>query len=276
MVPRMFRPQSLAVALVLLIAVGACTSPEPGPSPSAPPTPTPTLTPTPTPIPTESPTVALLTVAVEKDGDSFVASDGVEYRVGMINTAERGECGGAEAADRAYELMAEGFTVEAYATDDFDRSVARVSTAAGDLGVLLAREGLADDRYLEPFAHQHPAYADELAQAFAAAEAERAGLWRTCWADGPWQGADPEPFTPAPDLTPGQHTGRTGEWPCHPDYVECIPDGPDLDCGQIDHQVRLFGQADPFRLDGNDTTAIDGTGCDTYPVWSPTEAYPYY
>ena len=214
---------------------------------------------------------ALLHVVEEKDGDSFVASDGVEYRVGMVNAPERSACGGTEASRLAYELMAQGFTAETYATDDYGRSVARIHTATGDLGVLMAREGLVDDRYLDQFRNQHPSYASELDTACAEARATDAGLWQTCWAPAAQdRGGAVEPTTDS------SHAGRTGQWPCHPAYRECLPDGPDLDCAEVGHTVELLGNADPFRLDGNSTTATDGWGCDTYPAWSPTESYPYY
>lgn len=115
-----------------------------------------------------------------KDGDSFVASDGVEYRVGMVNTPEVGECHAAEATAATAAWLADGFTVEPYATDGNGRTVARVATDEGDLGVLLARRGHADDRYLDQFRHEHPAYAAELDEAFAAARSEDAGLWGSC------------------------------------------------------------------------------------------------
>ncbi len=134
----------------------------------------------------KAPPAEPLTVQERRDGDSFVASDGVEYRVGMINTPEMSECGGPEAADQTYALLADGFTVEAYSGDNSGRSVARVHTVEGtDLGVWLARNGWADDRYLDGFRHEYPAYARELDDAFAAAEAEGAGLWGSCWASPP-------------------------------------------------------------------------------------------
>ena len=301
---RQGRPAAvLACVLSLGLLLGGCTStpaeepsqdaaaledttptPEATPTPTPEPTPTPTASRTPTPHPTApaaTPTAvptavssegsALLHVVEEKDGDSFVASDGVEYRVGMVNAPERSACGGTDASQRAYELMASGFTAEAYATDDYGRSVARIHTATGDLGVLMAREGLVDDRYLDQFRHQHPSYASDLDTAFAEARATDAGLWQTCWApvaEGRGGAAEPAANT--------AHAGRTGQWPCHPAYRECLPDGPDLDCAEVGHTVELLGNDDPFRLDGNSTTATDGWGCDTYPAWSPTESYPYY
>ena len=45
---------------------------------------------------------------------------------------------------------------------------------------------------------------------------------------------------------------------CHPSYSPCVPDGPDLDCGDIDGQVTVRGP-DEYRLDADK----DGTGCDS-------------
>ena len=259
------------------------------------PTPQPSTTPTATAAASASATapVRLLAVADPKDGDSFVASDGVEYRVGMIHTPELSACGGPEAADRAMALLADGFTVEAYSADQYDRAVARIWLADGrDFGVVMASEGMADDRYLTEFRHEHPPYADELEQAFAAARATAAGLWSTCWAaepstpstgSEPSGGASPGPEpaaagTVAPQPLAGgtSHGGAVGRWACHPAYYECLPDGPDLDCGEVGHQVTLLGNADPYRLDGNNTHRTDGLGCETYPAWDPNTAYDYY
>lgn len=218
-----------------------------------------------------------------KDGDSFVADDGMEYRIGLVNTPERAECGGAEAAERTQELLVEGFDAESYATDQHGRTVARITDAEGrDVGVQLAREGLADDRYLEEFRHEHPIYAAELHDAFARAREEGEGLWSRCWAEdsrttpGPTPHSPPGPESTGPEDTGLQgHVGTTGRWACHPAYHECLPDGPDLDCADVRHQVTLLGQADPYRLDGNSLTRTDGVGCDTWPPFDADETYPY-
>lgn len=136
-----------------------------------------------------------LRVSEPKDGDSFVASDGVEYRIGMVNTPERGECGAQQASERTYAVLAEGFAVDAYAQDTRGRSVARILTPQGDLGVLLAREGLADDRYLAGFRDENPEYARLLEDAFAAAAAARSGLHRTCWSDDTTAAIQAQPLT---------------------------------------------------------------------------------
>jgi len=262
----------------------SATTPEPSPSPSVDATPTAHAVPT----TVATPTPEVLTVVDPKDGDSFVASDGVEYRVGLINAPELSACGGPEAADRAEELLAAGFTVEAYADDQYGRAVARIRLVDGrDFGVTMAEEGMADDRYLEEFRHEHPAYAAELDGAFAAARHARAGLWQTCWSAEPVSSSDPRPSSTAPAAPPETiapqplaggtgHGGATGRWPCHPDYYECLPDGPDLDCGEVRHQVTLLGEHDPYRLDGNNTHRTDGLGCETYPPWDPSAEYDYY
>lgn len=205
-------------------------------------------------------------LAMSRDGDSFVGSDGVEYRIGLINTPELGECGGEDARHRTEELLADGFVPDPYTDDDRGRVVARITTPDGDLGVILASEGYADDRYLEEFRHENPAYAAELDAAFRRARQARAGFHATCWADDT---ASARPPT-------GGHQGRTGDWACHPAYVECLPVLDDLDCADVAHRVGLFSDADPYRLDGNSTTATDGIGCDTYPDWQANAPYPYY
>lgn len=226
-----------------------------------------------TPSPAGMADTPLLTVADPADGDSFVASDGVEYRVGLVNTPERGECGAAEASDLTYRLLADGFTAEAYAADDHGRQVARIMTAEGDLGVLLAARGFADDRYLEDFRQQAPDYAAELDRAFEEARRTGVGLYATCWST---QDRAAAPTAEETISGPVAHSARQGVWACHPAYEECLPDGADLDCAEVGHSVRLLGNDDPFRLDGNSTTATDGSGCDTFPAWDDTTDYPYY
>ncbi len=222
--------------------------------------------------PNTAPSAFPLVVTDAKDGDSFVASDGVEYRVGLVNTPELGSCGGDEAAAVTADLLADGFAARAYTRDQYGRSVARIDTPQGELGILLARRGFADDQYLEDFRSENPAYAADLDDAFAAARRDRTGLYETCW--------DTTPVAQQPVIGPVEpgdgHGGRQGSWACHPAYAECLPDGPDLDCADVGHQVVLRGRDDPFRLDGNSLTATDGVGCDTYEPWREDLAYPYY
>lgn len=124
---------------------------------------------------------ALLRPAPGGDGDSWRDTSGQEYRLGMVNAPEQDECFGAEATAERQRLVADGFRADVYSTDRYGRRVAEIRTADGlDVNVHLARRGFADDRYLEQFRSENPALAALLEPAFAAAKAERAGLWGAC------------------------------------------------------------------------------------------------
>lgn len=116
-----------------------------------------------------SPNTELLRVTVLKDGDSWVASDGREYRLGMVNTPEPLEPCHREATDFTRRFVAEGFTADAYSHDPHGRVVAEVFAPSGaSLNVALARSGLSDDRYLS-FRRENPNLAQRLEDAFATA-----------------------------------------------------------------------------------------------------------
>lgn len=124
---------------------------------------------------------ALLQAAPGGDGDSWRDTTGAEYRLGMVNAPEAGDCYAAEATRARKALTDGGFTVDAYARDDYGRNVAVVTAADGTIvNVELARRGLVDDRYLARFRSENPSLAVQLDKAFAAAKAERAGLWGAC------------------------------------------------------------------------------------------------
>ena len=146
--------------------------------------------PTAAPVSTGAPTVdpastaaagPLLRPAAGGDGDSWRDTTGREYRLGLVNTPEVAECYGSQATARRKELVAAGFRALVYAKDRYGRAVSLVTTADGtDLNVSLARDGYANDRYLEQYRHENPGLAEELDGAFAAAKRERAGLWGAC------------------------------------------------------------------------------------------------
>lgn len=124
-----------------------------------------------TAAPATTTTTGRLTVTDLKDGDSFEASDGREYRLGMVNTPEPDERCFDEAEAFTRDFLAGGFTADAYDEDDYGRVVAEVLDDEGrSLNVALARSGLADDRYLDPFRDDHPDLADRLDDAFASAQ----------------------------------------------------------------------------------------------------------
>lgn len=117
---------------------------------------------------------AALTLTDQKDGDSFVASDGREYRLGMVNTPEPGEPCFERAERFTRDFLDDGFTADAYSRDGYGRVVAEVLDRDDrSLNVALARSGLADDRYLDQFRDENPDLARRLDDAFAAARVPR-------------------------------------------------------------------------------------------------------
>lgn len=197
---------------------------------------------------------ALLFAAPGGDGDSWHDTNGVEYRLGLINTPEHNECFGSQATAERARLVNAGFRAKVYAHDHYGRAVSVVTLADGtNLNVYLARHGYANDRYLSEFRHENPALATQLDTAFAAAKRAQAGLWRACAAPAR-----------APQAAVQQRSN------CHPDYVTCIPikgdgsgqgDANDLDCPDIGQRVTLRSAGvDPYRLDADG----DGIGCNSY------------
>lgn len=67
--------------------------------------------------------------------------------------------------------------------------------------------------------------------------------------------APPPPTTVAPQPVVAEAPPASPD--CHPSYDPCLPDGPDLDCGDIGHPVRVIGP-DEYRLDADG----DGVGCE--------------
>ena len=126
-------------------------------------------------------TTQLLLPAANGDGDSWRDEQGREYRLGLVDAPEVDECFGAEATAERQRLTAAGFRADVYATDRYGRGVSVVTLPDGrSLNVHLAREGFADDRYLDDFRDEHPELAAELDAAFADARRERRGLWGAC------------------------------------------------------------------------------------------------
>lgn len=203
-------------------------------SPSAEPTSTPDKEPTDEPV-------AFLFVTDQKDGDSWVASDGKEYRLGLVNTPERNEQCGPEATAYTRKFLSRGFTVDAYATDDHGRAVAEVRDAKGrSLNVRLAKNGLGDGRYLEQFRHENPDLGRRLDRALAVAAVPACR-----------KAAKPVPLVPQPRKTEAPKND------CMSGYSPCLPIVADLDCGEIGNPVTVTG-SDPYRLDADG----DGIGCD--------------
>ena len=200
----------------------------------------------------------LLYAASGGDGDSWKDTHGREYRMGLVNAPEYNECFGSAATAKRKSLVAHGFRASVYTTDAYGRSVSVITLPDGtNLNVWMARHGYANDKYLATFRHENPTLASKLDAAFAAAKAERVGLWGACSTSS---------------SSGGGSSGTTGSTSssCHPDYVTCIPikgdgsgngDAHDLDCPDIGKLVTLRQVGvDPYRLDADG----DGYGCDSY------------
>jgi endonuclease YncB( thermonuclease family) len=204
-------------------------------------------------------THALLRVTDQKDGDSWVASDGNEYRLGLVNTPEYYEPCGSEATAFTRAFLRDGFVAKAYTTDAYGRRVSEVFDPSGrSLNVALAANGLGNDKYLAQYRHENPDLAARLDAAFARAP-------RPACLGG---GAETSQTAPTPSL-PSTAAARSGSANCHPDYITCIPikgtgsgvgDANDLDCADIESKVELRNTNDPYRLDSDG----DGWGCESY------------
>jgi endonuclease YncB( thermonuclease family) len=129
----------------------------------------------------DTPEGPLLHAAAGGDGDSWKDTHGVEYRLGLVNTPELSECYGNVASNKRKQLTAAGFRATSYAVDTHKRHVAVVFLADGrNLNLWLARNGYANDRYLNQFRSENRALAAQLDPAFADAKREHLGLWGAC------------------------------------------------------------------------------------------------
>jgi endonuclease YncB( thermonuclease family) len=243
------------------------------PSPSPTPTPAPTVeapTPTETPADTSKPAPATWLVTRVTDGDTFRVEDGPTkhtIRLAQVDAPETDECFGREAGEWLLDqVLLEDVVLERSTDgpdeDRYGRKVREAWLGSTSMNVEIVRRGYAT--HYASFSSEDPDLAARIAAAEKEARAKGRGLWSAC--------------VEAPPDPGGAHTGKTdGGWSCHADYRECLPAQlSDLDCGEIGHQVILFGNDDPWRLDGNSTTAQDGVGCESYPKWSSSTTYPYY
>ncbi len=269
-------------------------SPSPSPRPSLSPTASPTPGPSPAPDPLEEvvsasprgddvPVVLQGRVVDIVDGDTIDLSDGTRVRIAIADTPEvHGgiEPCGPEASDFTGSFLA-GQTVAVYrpvgapATDSFGRSVGEVVrvTDGASLNVALVAAGLAtiDER----FTSEDPDLAARLHDAATSADSPTCATQPDPEPESepePEPEPDPEP-EPEPEPDNSGHAGNLdGGYDCHPDYVECLPQVGDLNCGDIGHQVDLFGSSDAYRLDADS----DLVGCESSSPWSSSGSYPYY
>lgn len=123
-----------------------------------------------TPVSPPTGTTSLLHVTSLKDGDSWDASDGREYRLGLVNAPERFEPCYAEATQFTRRFLSDGFTAHAYATDVHGRHIAEVFNRRGrSLNVELAKSGLGNGKYLDRFRRENPELAGRVERALQSA-----------------------------------------------------------------------------------------------------------
>jgi endonuclease YncB( thermonuclease family) len=196
-----------------------------------------------------------ITVTRVIDGDTLVVDDGRHVRLAQVDAAETYECFGSEAT-AALRGLADGAVVTLRrppagpATDRYGRTLADVLVAGESVNEALVRDGAAE--WYEQFADEDADLAARLAAAETDAMAAHRGLWSAC-------GDVARPATAAPPPPSTVTTLPSGD--CAPAYPDdCLPSGPDLDCPDIGHPVRVdHTYGDPLRLDADD----DGVGCES-------------
>ncbi|MDN5857531.1 MAG: thermonuclease family protein [Pseudonocardia sp.] len=209
----------LLIGTLTVLAIGSCATGEATP-------------------PAAGPQSETVTVASVADGDTFTLTDGRRVRVLGIDSCESGTAAGPAATDDATALI-EGRIVTlrpepGVHLDPYGRVLRYVTVPDGrDLGTIMV-------------ARPHTAVYEGGDAAESYVETLRAldNGPRTCAGTA----TIPAPASPQPAVVGSD---------CHPSYVPCVPNGPDLDCSDIGHPVRVIGP-DSFRLDVND----DGSGCE--------------
>lgn len=173
-----------AVALAVVAALTSCSSP----APYSASLPAPATAGLPVPTGAQQATVVRLvdgdTVILRGRGVGPLPAEPTRVRVLLVDTPEvhgEQECFGAEASDRAGELLPEGALVRVEADRDpedrFGRALLHLWTADGvNVGEVLVREGYATVLQLDP----NERYLDAFERAETEARDADLGLWAAC------------------------------------------------------------------------------------------------
>ena len=237
---------------------------------------------------------APLVVVEVVDGDTVDLSDGRRVRLLGIDTPERGECGYVEATEFARTTLLDRpvqVTTDPTqdVTDQYGRALLYLD-APQDYSTAATGAGWAESYVYNNRPVQR---APQIEAAQQAAQNQRLGIWGDLCAPAPTSApatteqpppavarddddrssaaaaptprpqSQPRPQPrpqPEPEPEPAADPGPAAGSDCHPSYVPCVPNGPDLDCGEIGYSVRVVGP-DEYRLDGDDN---DGQGCESY------------
>ncbi|WP_300017606.1 hypothetical protein [Pseudonocardia sp.] len=222
--------------------------------------------------------VSTAVIASVFDGDTFRMTDGQVVRVLGINSCEMTTHSGRQARADALRLLPVGKPVglrnePGVDRDSYGRHLRYVTTTNGlDFGTSMIR-----------FDHTEVYEGGDAAATYTAQLRRLDEGPRVCTRRTPATSTNPAPSTtattPGPKAAPDPPVRRAPDPPrrpapepapvvepepveqnCHPSYTPCVPDGPDLDCGDIRKLVIVSGP-DEFRLDGDDN---DGRGCESY------------
>lgn len=259
----------------LLLLAAACGTPE-STAPVVPLAALPAAAPAAAQVPAAGPETVV--VATVDDGDTFTLTDGRKVRVLGIDSCETSTRAGRSATTDASALI-DGRTVTlrpetGVDRDPFGRLLRYVAVPDGrDFGTLMVVRS-----------HTGVYEGGDAAPSYVAAlRAADDGPMACGTAAAPTSTAAPQPVRRAvPTAAPASRTAAPSPAPkpapkpasapapkpapkpqpavgsgCHPSYTPCVPNGPDLDCPDIGHPVRVVGP-DSFRLDADK----DGVGCE--------------
>jgi Micrococcal nuclease (thermonuclease) homologs len=195
------------------------------------------------------------------DGDTLTVNtkgQNITVRLACIDTPERNQQGGKEAAARLSALLPKGTAVKILPVDkdQYGRTVGVVFTSK-NINLQLVQEGQA--WVYEQYISRCQSSAQQLRQAQSAAQQQRLGLWSKSNPCPPWDYRKNQ-CASNPGSSSPQRPAPNQQKNCDPSYPNvCIPPAPpDLNCGDIPHRRFRVLPADPHRFDGDK----DGIGCE--------------
>jgi micrococcal nuclease len=195
------------------------------------------------------------------DGDTLSINtnrQNITVRLACIDTPERNQQGGKEAAARLSALLPRDATVKILPVDkdQYGRTVGVVFTNK-NINLQLVQEGQA--WVYEQYISRCQSSAQQLRQAQRAAQQQRLGLWSKSNPCPPWDYRKNQ-CVANPSSSSPQRPAPNQQNNCDPSYPDvCIPPTPpDLNCGDIPHRRFRVLPPDRHRLDGDK----DGIGCE--------------
>ncbi|MEG4424939.1 MULTISPECIES: thermonuclease family protein [unclassified Microcoleus] len=202
------------------------------------------------------------------DGDTLTIRNtngqNITVRLSCIDTPERNQPGGKEAADRLSALLPKGASIKVLPVDkdQYGRTVGVVFGGSKNINLQLVQEGQA--WVYEEYIGNCRTTAEQLRQAQSSAQQQRLGLWSQNSPCPPWNFRKNQCVVkPAATQKPAPTPQRPAPSPrnnCDPSYPDvCIPPAPpDLNCGDISHRRFRVLQPDPHGFDRDN----DGIGCE--------------